>query len=451
MAEKRNPLKVSLILTSEVQIRSWLSRRSIQAITSQFELSIYVPDSIQRKSLSYESKILKINYYKVPKRKDLERNLLAYLITSHLRWSSFRRRFKYEFLNQGNFISVLFSIKSFLRSIKRNNMLLWMALSKRYRLAIYGNTRKELEKLSFTINSCDMIIVVSNCSDLANEIAIQSANNCKKPLIQVVENWDNLSSKLCPAKNPKKLIVWGQQTKNYAIDIHDVKPEMVVALGGPRLPNRKKINNLKFSHRHSQFENGIMRVFYPGYGGENEDEKYLSILHAEISREFPDFSILIRFRPHPLSIKAKGKNNYSNWPSYIEIDFPKIQHERGLDWPKLDDSVYSSMLQSDLVIGTPSTFLLEAMLFNLPIILDLRRSNPRFHSHRNRFVTATHFTEILSDKRIPRFNHDSEIGKITRSALVGIEDYSSLTDFLVYNDDNEFVERLVTFLNEDCN
>ena len=123
MAEKRNPLKVSLILTNEVQIRSWLSRRSIQAITSQFELSIYVPDSLQRKSLSYESKILKLNYYKVPERKDLERNLLAYLITSHLRWSSFRRRFKYEFLNQGNFISVLYLIKSVLRSTKRNNML----------------------------------------------------------------------------------------------------------------------------------------------------------------------------------------------------------------------------------------------------------------------------------------------------------------------------------------
>ena len=163
MAEKRNPLKVSLILTNEVQIRSWLSRRSIQAITSQFELKIYVPDSLQRESLSYESKILKLNYYKVPERKDLERNLLAYLITSHLRWSSFRRRFKYEFLNQGNFISVLYSIKSILRSTKRNNMLLWMALSKRYRTAIYGETRKELEKLSFTINPGDMIIVVSNC------------------------------------------------------------------------------------------------------------------------------------------------------------------------------------------------------------------------------------------------------------------------------------------------
>ena len=418
-------------------------------MTNQFELEIYLPDTLQGKINFYDRKIESIHYFKVPQRMDLDRNLLAFLITSHLRWPSFRRRFKYEFFNQVKLSSVSRSLLGFLRSINRNRTLIWMYINKLHRASIEMKTKKALMKFRFQINPCDLIIVVSNTSDVVNEIALQAANDCNYPLIQIVENWDNLSSKLCPSKNAKKLIVWGQQTKKFAINIHGVKSETVVVLGSSRLPNRRKIENLKTIQNRSKFQNDTIRVFYPGYGGENEDEKYLSRLQYEISREFPHLNVLIIFRPHPLTIKAKGKDFFSNLPSYIELDFPEIEYEKGSDWPKLNDSIYTTMLQSDLVIGTPSTFLLEAMLFNLPIVLDLRRTLPKFHSHRDRFLTATHFEEILNDSRIIRFMHESEIGEASRRALIGVEDYSDLTNYLIYNDDTDFANRLVSFLNND--
>lgn len=449
MPAKQSFPKVSLVLTNKVQVRSWLSKKSLYALARQFDLSIYAPEVARSEVEACQSKIAGIYYYEIPKRKDLEYNLFAFLITTHLRWPSFRRRFKYEFLNQAVFENIFFSIRNFIRSIKTNSTLVWFCLSPLRRNAILRRTRKELRSLSFTIAPCDIVIVVSNHSDLVNEIAINAANECGASLIQIVENWDNISSKLCPSGDARKLIVWGQQTKDFAIEMHNFSQDKVVALGSSRIPNRMEIRALKSTHRGSLLEDGTLKVFYPGYGGENETMEFMGILHREILQEFPNLIIKIIFRPHPLSVKARGENYYSKWPNYIEIDLPNVEYQRGSDWPKLDHAVYSKMLQSDLVIGTPSTFLLEAMLFDLPVILDLRKSYPKFHSHRDRFFSASHFKMIIDDNRIPRFMNDAEVGKVIRRAILGLEDYSSLRDTLVYNDEVDFVERVVNILKEE--
>lgn len=448
MSEEDKSLKVTLILTNRVQIRSWLSKESLEALMERFQLSIYAPRTIQNELDSYKNELLVFNYYEVPNRLDLERNLFACLITFHLSWSSFRRRFKYEFYNQGNFIGIFNSTRRLIRSVNRNIMLLRCSISSSYRNFIMSQTNNELKEFSFGLTPSDIILVVSNQTDLANEIAIHAATKSGTRFIQIVENWDNLSSKLCPARNASKLIVWGQQTKKFAIDIHGMNKDKVLALGSSRIPSTVEIDHLKALHKRPPNVGREFRVFYPGYGGENEDESFIQILYAEISREFPDYDIKIVFRPHPLSIKAKGMDFYSNWPSYVELDFPIIEFERGSDWPKLDESIYRAMLQSDVVIGSPSTFLLEAMIFNVPIVLDMRTSVPRFHSHHDRFVTASHFKEILADDRIPRFKNQAEIGKAIKRAFYVFEDYSSLTEFILHNDHTCFIERLVPILHE---
>jgi hypothetical protein len=59
------------------------------------------------------------------------------------------------------------------------------------------------------------------------------------------------------------------------------------------------------------------------------------------------------------------------------------------------------MYRSDLVIGTPSTFLLEAIALGMPVLLDMR-SLRRKPSPRSVFRESQHFREILASDLIPK-------------------------------------------------
>ncbi len=442
-------MKLSLILTQKSQLRVWLSKNTLTELLSCFELTIYAPISLKKTAEVYLNQEFTIHYFQVPSRPNLEMRIFSNLLVSHLHGPSFRRRFKYEIQGEGSLFGYLLNPKALLRSIVRNRFLIRCALSRKFRLLNFNLLTKEVLELQFCIDPCHLVVVVSNCSDLANEIAVQSAVQSAKPWVQIVDNWDNLSSKLCPSNESNGLIVWGRQTDRLAREIHLNDHRNIEALGSSRIPNVREIDKLKNLRRQSNFNTGTLCVFYAGYGGKNENLNFMEVIYREICKEFPQLEIKVRFRPHPLSVKVNTRDYYMDWPRYYEIDLPRIEHQDVEDWPKLDKSLYDEMLKSDLVIGAPSTFLLEAMIFNLPIVLDLRKSWPKFYSHRDRFETASHFREIVDSNLFPKVRKTSEIGKTVRSALANPSDYTKLVQFILHNDSTDFAERLTQFLTAD--
>jgi len=288
--------------------------------------------------------------------------------------------------------------------------------------------------------------VISNVSDLANEIATKSAEKSGLPWIQVVENWDNLSSKLCPSKEANSLIVWGEQTKKHAMEIHGVAEDRIQIIGSSRIPNENRINQLKSKFCSDQ-ESKRLNVFYAGFGSETENLACIEEIYRSLLLDYSDYEVQLVFRVHPISLKQNGREFYEDWPTHIQVEFPNLNKNSKSDWPQLTDDLYTSMLKADIIIGTPSTFLLEALMFRMPIILDFRDLAPHYFSSRHSFEDLTHFREILSDSTFNRFYSAQELPAAIKRELSSGTSKELIAKYLLFNDSNDYIYRLVQYMN----
>jgi hypothetical protein len=86
---------------------------------------------------------------------------------------------------------------------------------------------------------------------------------------------------------------------------------------------------------------------------------------TELSNLDVNFDFELSYRPHP----AQKQRLYDEELSEKIVQIESKNLNGGL--PSLDQSYCDSLLQYDLVIGTPTTLLLECMLLGIPSLCDL--------------------------------------------------------------------------------
>lgn len=427
--------KIGVILTQNQQIRSWLNQENLRLLQNLYEITIYVPTEYGNEAELYSQNL---NFYEVKKNSYIEKELLDLHLIAHLNISSYKKkfasRFSTKFMEDGNFIV------NKLRKVHREKILIFKFLS-RY---TFNNKQKLVEK--FIANNLvkfsnqDIYILVANMTDLRTEIVTRSLENSESAFIQVVENWDNVSSKFCPSATSRALVVWGDQSKDHARLLHNISGSKIHSLGSSRIPNKVLVKNLQSANTNNQDKN--LKIFYPGYGSEIETLDWVRQIYDAIFGSSLKLSAKIIFRPHPLTLLKFGRDYYSKLPKEIEIDWPTSGSGGISDWPNLDKDVYKKMLESDLVIGSPSTLLLEALVFQKPILLDLRGKQNDLVSPLSLFSRNTHLKEIFNDRRLLRFFHAHQLPGLVNEAIDTQVDLKDLTEYLVHNDEINFIDRL---------
>jgi hypothetical protein len=246
----------------------------------------------------------------------------------------------------------------------------------------------------------DLTLLVANANDLKTELISASLNHLNSQWMLVVENWDNISSKLATHRNPSYLGVWSPQTLRQAQELYGYPKERIKILGSSRinLGSLALLASAAFPLGKPANAKNV-RVFYPGAGVQYETYDFIFQLKKNFNQS--DFPVQLIYRPHPLSIKEHGAEYYKRWEPEIEIDWPAILNPTICDWPVLDISMYEKMITSEIVIGSPTTFLLEAIVLGKLIALDMRLTGD-IHSPQSLFQTYAHFKEILDSADIPQ-------------------------------------------------
>jgi hypothetical protein len=427
--------KIGIILTQNQQIRSWLNQENLKPLQNLYEISIYVPSEYGDEAELFSKKL---NFYEVKKNSYIEKELLDLHLITHLNISSYKKkfasRFSTRFMEDGNFII------NKLRKVYRERKLLFIFLSK----FAFSNNQKLVEKYIannlIKFSTQDIYVLVTNMTDLRTEIVTRTLENSGSAFIQVVENWDNISSKFCPSANSRALVVWGDQSKDHARLLHNISGGKIHSLGSSRIPNEILIKKLQKNY--TIYHNKELKIFYPGYGSEIETLDWVRQICDAIFGGSLKLSAKIIFRPHPLALLKFGRDYYSKLPKEIEIDWPSSGSNGKSDWPNLDEGIYKKMLESDLVIGSPSTLLLEALVFQKPVLLDLRGKQNNLVSPLSLFSRNTHLKEIFNDRRLLRFFHVDQIPGLVNEAIKADMDLKDLTEYLVHNDELHFTERL---------
>jgi hypothetical protein len=180
-------------------------------------------------------------------------------------------------------------------------------------------------------------------------------------VITILENWDNMSSKAVFAFPPQKIGVWGNQSVNFAENIHDIKRGHVRPIGNPTI--NWLLDNVKSNQSKT-------RIFFSGGSVDLDAEIEYLIATIEIAKTF---ELKIDYLPHPKNYKRMQeiivKRNLS------EVNFLGSFHSSNSSnqilLPKLVDYV-KPFQSAKIFVSSLSTMNLEAALLKIPsVAIDL--------------------------------------------------------------------------------
>ena len=419
---------INLVLTQEPQIRAWLGTEIIEDLEENNVVHIWVSKNLEERVKKLTQR--KCHYYNLSFSPFFNQLYIKCINIDHKNIQSFRNSLKHELLPEPLIAigGVKFYVKEAIRKLLRNRELIALLIFKSAFQKARQKIAVEIEKNQVNFTASDVNIVVSSYSDLANEAVIDSLSRTKKPLIQVVDNWDNICSKVCPTKKAEALVVWGEQTKRHASDIHNFPKDKIHTIGSSRLTKRV-IDNLKNEIINVEANaSAPIKLFYAGFGVKHETLDFFEELLNDVNLRGSHFQLTVR--PHPTSMKIFFEQSYATLPKMLRIDLPKIDEDIDPIWPILDRDIYKDLIAADIVIGTPSTLILEAMLLNKKIIMDYRRIKS-IHSPRKVFETRKHFREILNNKDIPKLRKSTDMISMAERLIQVNQDYKETIEDLL--------------------
>lgn len=226
---------------------------------------------------------------------------------------------------------------------------------------------KKIRKL---IVSYENILLLSSDDPLDKSLLkIATKNHMHSYLM--IHSWDNLPARGYFSARPSKVLVWNDEMKEQAIELHGMSENDVYVVGVPQFYFYKKIEEKV------QYNN-----FVNSYCIDNKVITYT----CSASRVFPDEELLIRelidyiadrniyliLRLHPTERCIDYISKFSNIENVI-LDKPngnfaaKISNDLSNDEQDIRKFV-SLMKYSNVVINLASTISLDAIIFDTPVV-----------------------------------------------------------------------------------
>ena len=285
-------------------------------------------------------------------------------------------------------------------------------------------------------------------------------NKIKKPVIVIMNSWDNPLTKRSVVNKNYYLLVWGKQTKLHAINYMGLDSSRVIEFGAAQFDLYNSHNKLKPFNSDDKNKNKNVKILL--YAGSSkfadEFEHLLKIDEAIKVGNLPKIKVI--YRPHPWGkCGHKGyrfKNHTfenivfdTNMKNYIFRDFTKDNLKL---LPNLENTK-KLLLNVDFVLSPLSTILLEAMILGkIPICLMPEDEIQAEHFHMVK--KSPHFEEILQNKEVVVINgSEFLIDGIKKSYEDSMKvDKSNIlkkdSEFFISKFSKPFKERLLDFVEE---
>jgi hypothetical protein len=224
--------------------------------------------------------------------------------------------------------------------------------------------------------------VVIHPSILAGYFINELTQICSKltiPLIVLMNSWDNPSTKSMNTGLPDRLVVWGPQTRQHAIEYMKLPPERVLEFGAAQFdvyrdPVAEPDEELR---RMFKVPPAVPIVLYAGVSKSVDETAHLQALDQAIAEgRIPPAHIL--YRPHPWRDRlVDGEKNFFDVGfRHVSIDpfmadfYRRVVDTRQNGFEMADYRVTARLLQLvSGVISPLSTMLLEAVMHGVPVIM----------------------------------------------------------------------------------
>jgi hypothetical protein len=426
--------KILFIINSDLYIRNYLNTNVLQKISKHHDINLIVSDDVKN-----IKKLKNLKFFKGFFFQDKFKEKIFFLFNDLFVWKNKSLSSSFAYRMKRNFINYPKWRKLFLYFFSNNLFIIFFG-----NLLIKILNNKELKCYISKINP-DIIISPISGLEISTFILPSICREKKIKSLFLVDNWDNISSKSLFFKKPDLLGVWGEQSKNHAIQIQKFEKKKVFNIGTPRfdiyfnkITNKKNKFNFKY-------------ILFCGTAVEFDEEGALTKID-EILRKNKSFfeNCKVIYRPHPwrqsrkiinverlrsVIIDPQLKKNYLLKRS--DVDFqPSLSH-------------YPSLISnSEFVVGGLTSMIVEALILKKSY-LALAFSDNNFTNQKDILNNLEHLKIIKKIKNISICNNinNQDLEKKLKFLWINKKIYKkNLNKFLkkiIYFDNQQYYQRLL--------
>jgi len=267
----------------------------------------------------------------------------------------------------GSFFALKYNFKSFFRYFFTLKYLSFLRLFVPLVILVkifekYYN--KEVYSISETLPfKLDWAVLPSGANEIYIYRLIKELSAVKIKTILCLENWDNLTSKSSVISKPDYIFVMGNNCKELATNVQNLDPKTIIVSGLPRFNLYRNYSATKKSEAKSILKNNIS-VLYLGCSMPHNEINFLNSLTAKLNKSTYKNKYSFKYKPHPSRRPRFFESKHLD--NKVEI----IKNFSQKMVPVIDQSHISLLSDPDIVIATPTTMLIEAMILGKNIIVD---------------------------------------------------------------------------------
>jgi hypothetical protein len=211
--------------------------------------------------------------------------------------------------------------------------------------------------------SLDYFIIPSSADDPSLYGLISQLKRVQIKTVLAIDNWDNLTSKSVFPFNPDYITVMGEPCKEHARIIHGIDVRNIWVLGLPKFEIFRNGNYRTLDVAPREFT-----VLYLGFSLQHNEIEVLNSICDLLISEIGTGDFRLIYRPHPYALTRVPTPAKLN--SIIEVELVQENDLVQNGAPTYDGLYFRSMNIANLVIGPPTTMLLEAMLMGKKCVVD---------------------------------------------------------------------------------
>jgi hypothetical protein len=218
----------------------------------------------------------------------------------------------------------------------------------------------------------DLIVHPSNAYEATGSDLVRVTRGTRTRVLALIDNWDNLSSKTVLWAPPDHLAVWGEQSRQHAVQIQGIPADRVSAIGTPRF-------DAYFTARASRPPSPypFPYVLFVGSAPAVDELSVLRVLDEEVASDPDTYGELrVVYRPHPWQQPRAVPAAFEASAFHRTVLDVQLVEAMAAGWlgeernelqPDLE--WYPPLLTNALaVIGPLTTMLLEGSLCHRPVI-----------------------------------------------------------------------------------
>ena len=424
--------KIGIFIDHDIIVRHFIKSNIFCNLEKEYDLYFFFPENHKRVKIKVEDLNIK-NYFKIPINEKRSykirmfyhacnvRNLKKKINKNEeeVRYKQILGKKLFYFYKYVLMIDFFFKIFKFFKQIQiKNNFFISKILKEK---------------------KIDLVIHPTVLEGLFVYDLINIGKNLGISTFYLMNSWDNPSTKALMGDPPDKLFVWGEQTKNHAIEYLRIPEKNIVISGAAQMQTYKSNLTEKNKYRSLiKVSSEIKLICYAGSSrGLNETKQLLIIDDYLQKNKLKNIKVL--YKPHPWKdFSNEDEINFYNYNFKNIIMDPyseKNYRLRSLKSEKINIELInydytSEILRSVDALYTPlSTIMLEASMQGIPVCTYCPNQKNEFQMGFNHDLGRIMFQEFFDKIKPIIITSDSKIE-------------NGINELITIIDNNELKEKL---------